>query len=82
MFGPQNYWLLGFIFHLFHCLVFDPDEEDAFTAQDGYKLFVGSLPAVGRSCFGHQEYAQDCTSEELHAVFSTYGVAGDSDFKT
>ncbi|CAK8986145.1 RNA-binding protein BRN2 (Protein BRUNO-LIKE 2) (AtBRN2), partial [Durusdinium trenchii] len=31
------------------------------SSDDGYKLFVGSLPA-------------DCTSEELHAVFSTYGV--------
>eukprot|EP00435_Cladocopium_sp_Y103_P061198 s466_g22.t2 len=31
------------------------------TAEDGYKLFVGSLPP-------------DCTSEELRAVFSTYGV--------
>lgn len=28
---------------------------------DGYKLFVGSLPS-------------DCTSEELHSVFSTYGI--------
>ncbi|CAL1141226.1 unnamed protein product [Cladocopium goreaui] len=31
------------------------------AAEDGYKLFVGSLPP-------------DCTSEELRAVFSTYGV--------
>eukprot|EP00434_Breviolum_minutum_P005529 symbB.v1.2.004876.t1/scaffold264.1/size247971/17 len=30
-------------------------------AEDGYKLFVGSLPP-------------DCTSEELRAVFSTYGT--------
>mmetsp|Transcript_18015 Transcript_18015/g.33817 ORF Transcript_18015/g.33817 Transcript_18015/m.33817 type:complete len:446 (+) Transcript_18015:82-1419(+) len=29
--------------------------------QDGFKLFVGSLPP-------------DCTQEELHSVFSTYGI--------